>query len=335
MARASHNIGFEEDIKGIFRQDDRDCMLANSFPQFDLFDWQSVRGAAPRILQRLEAGDMPPDGKLADEVIARFRHWIEDGSPERRPEIFAAFFRDLDSFTEYWDVYRPETNGRFMNAVTQQIFPNVLAPWRDYALATGPEKATRREALLAVLRQPPVSDAVMLIDDLQAQLITTHFGQQPTPDPDSVLEAQLAFGKDTLPLDPDRDSRVQAGDPRKPFAKFHRMDGAIMWFNWAAHVESAALLDGETGPGMAARTLLLAGICGGSSMDFTFRDNRLPTRPEYVRDDATERLIRTKTQQLSADWTAAVAELHDLWRIVASPLIANKFFAAGIGRRII
>jgi hypothetical protein len=27
--------------------------------------------------------------------------------------------------------------------------------------------------------------------------------------------------------------------------------------------------------------------------------------------------------------------LRDLWRIVASPLIANKFFAAGIGRRII
>jgi hypothetical protein len=335
MARAAHNIGFEEDIKGIFRQDDRDCMLANSFPQFDLFDWQSVRGAAQRILQRLESGDMPPDGPLPADVIARFRNWIEDGSPKRRPETYAAFFRDLDSFTEYWDVYRPETNGKFMDPVVQHIFPKVLVPWRNYALATGPDKATQRETLLAVLHQPPVSEAVMLIDDLQAQLITTHFGQQPVPHLDSVVEAQLAFGKDTLPLDPDRDSRIQAGDPRKPFAKFHRMDSPIMWFNWAAHVESAALLQGETGQKMAARTLLMAGVCGGSSMDFTFRDNRLPTRPEYKRDEATERLIRAKTQQLSTDWRAAVAELHDLWRIVASPLAANRFVAAGIGRRII
>jgi hypothetical protein len=164
--------------------------------------------------------------------------------------------------------------------------------------------------------------------------MTTHFGQPPTPDLDSVVEAQLAFGRDTLPLDQDRDSRLQAGDPRKPFGKFHRMDGAVMWFNWAAHVESAALLQGEAGPGMAVRTLLMAGICGGSSMDFTFRDGRLPTRPEYKRDEATERLIRAKAQQLATNWTAAVAELHDLWRIVASPLTANKFFAAGIGRRL-
>ena len=335
MGRAAHNIGFEEDIKGIFRQDDRDCMLANGFPQFDLFEWPSVRAAARRILQRLEDGDMPPDGPLPADVVARFRHWVEDGAPQRRPETYAAFFRDLDSFTEYWDVYRLDTNGRFMNAVTEHIFPKVLAPWRDYALATGPEKALRREALLAVLRQQPVSEAVVLIDQLQAELIGTHFGEPTAPGGNGVLEAQLAFGKDTLPLDPDRDSRLGTSDPRKPFAKFHRMDGAVMWFNWAAHVESAALLEAETGPRMAARTLLMAGICGGSAMDFTFRDGRLPTRSEYKRDEATERLIRAKTETLSTNWTAAVAELHDLWRIAASPLVANKFFAAGIGRRIL
>jgi hypothetical protein len=63
------------------------------------------------------------------------------------------------------------------------------------------------------------------------------------------------------------------------------------------------------------------------------RDAGLST-DDLARDEATARLIRAKAQQLATNWTAAVAELHDLWRIVASPLTANKFFAAGIGRRL-
>jgi hypothetical protein len=325
-------VGFDEDIEGLFRQDDRDCMLANSFPPFDLADWESVRSAAQRIAERLEAGDMPPDGPWPPERVQLFKAWITEGAPKRRGNGYAAFFVDLDSYTEYWREYRPETNGRFMAPIRQVIFPRLLPLWRNYVLAGPQDKPRFQQDLITVLNEPAVSQAVTLIDGLLLELVGQHFSGADGLDRKAAIEAQLLFGKDELPLDPARDARIPTGDPRKPFAKFHRMDGAIMWFNWAAHIECSVLLLGEGATGHGIRTAQLAGICGGSSMDFTFRDNRLPTRPEYRRNDATEREIRRKTETIATSWTQAVDECHELFGIAAHNFLPNKFFTEGVAR---
>ena len=132
--RMNGQLGFEDDIKPLFRSSDRDCMLGNSFPQFDLWDWKQVEGAADRILGRLRAGDMPPDGPWPQNQVGLFASWIQEGRPKHRALAYSAFFTDLDSYTEYWDLYRPELNGKYMAAVGQ-VFQRVLGPWRAFALA--------------------------------------------------------------------------------------------------------------------------------------------------------------------------------------------------------
>ena len=68
-------MGFEEDIKPLFRETDRSRMEW----AFDLWDYDAVKENAPGILERLEEGDMPCDGPWADEQIATFRSWIQSG----------------------------------------------------------------------------------------------------------------------------------------------------------------------------------------------------------------------------------------------------------------
>ena len=68
---------FAQDIRPLFRDDDRDAMDW----AFDLHDYDSVRGNAGAILERLEDGSMPCDGEWPPEQIERFRAWIDAGTP--------------------------------------------------------------------------------------------------------------------------------------------------------------------------------------------------------------------------------------------------------------
>ena len=71
----AETLGFEDDIKPLFREKDRERM---SFA-FDLFTYDDVKENAEAILERLEEGDMPCDGAWPDEQVATFRSWIQAG----------------------------------------------------------------------------------------------------------------------------------------------------------------------------------------------------------------------------------------------------------------
>jgi hypothetical protein len=67
--------GFEQDIRLLFREKDRQRMEW----AFDLWRYEDVKQNAPQILERLEEGDMPCDGAWPPEQIGRFRAWMDGG----------------------------------------------------------------------------------------------------------------------------------------------------------------------------------------------------------------------------------------------------------------
>lgn len=68
-------LGFEKDIKPLFRASDRQEMEF----VFDLWSHEDVRANAERILERLEDRTMPCDAEWDEENIKLFRAWIEHG----------------------------------------------------------------------------------------------------------------------------------------------------------------------------------------------------------------------------------------------------------------
>ena len=70
-------IGFEQHIKPLFRERDRDSMRF----RFDLWSLEDVSMHADAILHRLDAGTMPCDGAWPAERVAVFRRWIDVGKP--------------------------------------------------------------------------------------------------------------------------------------------------------------------------------------------------------------------------------------------------------------
>jgi hypothetical protein len=70
-------LHFEENIKPLFRERDRDSMRF----AFDLWSLDDVSTHADAILEQLEAGTMPCDGAWPAERVADFRRWIDAGKP--------------------------------------------------------------------------------------------------------------------------------------------------------------------------------------------------------------------------------------------------------------
>ncbi len=70
-------MGFEADIKPLFREFDRDEMEH----AFDLWSHRDVSENAESILERLEAGEMPCDEPWSEAQVGTFRAWIEGGMP--------------------------------------------------------------------------------------------------------------------------------------------------------------------------------------------------------------------------------------------------------------
>jgi hypothetical protein len=70
-------ISFDQDIKPLFREGDRESMMS----AFDLWSHDDVARVSDAILARLRDGSMPCDGGWPDERIARFQEWIEAGKP--------------------------------------------------------------------------------------------------------------------------------------------------------------------------------------------------------------------------------------------------------------
>lgn len=70
-------IGFEKDIKPLFREKDREAMKG----AFDLWDYSDVVRHAQAILQSTSTGAMPCDGAWPQDRVAMLRRWIEAGAP--------------------------------------------------------------------------------------------------------------------------------------------------------------------------------------------------------------------------------------------------------------
>jgi truncated hemoglobin YjbI len=68
-------VGFDEHIKPLFRQVDRQSMRF----AFDLWAHEDVVAHADAILGRLRAGTMPCDGAWPEDRVAVFERWIDSG----------------------------------------------------------------------------------------------------------------------------------------------------------------------------------------------------------------------------------------------------------------
>ena len=75
MAQAE--VGFERDIRPLFRDED---VKAMSFA-LDLSSYDDVRENAEAIYDRLADGSMPCDAAWPADQVQRFRAWIDAGSP--------------------------------------------------------------------------------------------------------------------------------------------------------------------------------------------------------------------------------------------------------------
>jgi len=70
-------VGFEADLKPLFRERDRQSMQSH----FDLWSHDDVSQHADAILARLQDGTMPCDGAWPQEQVDLFRRWAEGGKP--------------------------------------------------------------------------------------------------------------------------------------------------------------------------------------------------------------------------------------------------------------
>ena len=75
LPAADEPVGFEQHIKPLFRERDRKSMKF----VFDLWSYEDVSHHADAILQRLEDGSMPCDGRWPSDRVAVFRRWAQAG----------------------------------------------------------------------------------------------------------------------------------------------------------------------------------------------------------------------------------------------------------------
>jgi hypothetical protein len=70
-------LGFERDIKPLFREKDRGAMMQ----AFDLFDYADVADNADAIIGAVRSGQMPCDGAWPDADVEKLQKWIDAGKP--------------------------------------------------------------------------------------------------------------------------------------------------------------------------------------------------------------------------------------------------------------
>lgn len=235
---------------------------------------------------------------------------------------YAAFFHELDAWTEYWDVYHPESKGRFYfgdGARETGLLTRLLrggrgcrSPfqmWRNAALNPRDDTAMARAVC-----QESVAGAVIELDALVHDIFVRHFADatQPAVQVD-YLRAMHCFAVDSLPPAEGRAARIADDDPRKDTAGRHTLDGDVMWFAWAFHLEASQLLCGAD-RGRARRALQLAGVAAGCAANFAWRGHRR-TRVEYAAEPQTAQVLATRGLAWASDFAAAVREVRALYRI--------------------
>jgi hypothetical protein len=76
MSATEEPTTFEQDIKPLFRERDRESMKW----AFDLWSRDDVARNGDAILERLRDGSMPCDQAWPDEQVAAFQAWLEAGA---------------------------------------------------------------------------------------------------------------------------------------------------------------------------------------------------------------------------------------------------------------
>jgi hypothetical protein len=236
-------------------------------------------------------------------------------------ERYAAWFHELDAWTEYWDIFHPETHGRyyFGNGADEPGLlraylprddrPPVFRAWVSYALET----KTAAEFADAV-RDPAVAGAIVEVDHLIGRLFGDHFGDATNFAMHAdYIEATFRFAIDSLPPAPEREALLPQGDPRRHTAGRHTLDGDLMWFAWAIHLAAADILD-PSPRDTARRALMMAGIASGCPANFAWRGHRR-TRTEYRADPATACLLRHRGSRWAVDLESGHDEVRALFRI--------------------
>jgi hypothetical protein len=77
MTENAEGVSFDQDIKPLFRERDRDSMIRVS--NFDLWSYEDVRDNAQPILDRLRSGSMPCDGAWPEAQVDLFERWTDEG----------------------------------------------------------------------------------------------------------------------------------------------------------------------------------------------------------------------------------------------------------------
>ncbi len=243
---------------------------------------------------------------------------------------YVGWYHELDAWTEYWDIYHPETKGHYYfgnekdepgllrQFLPRDKMPPVFTAWKQMALTYQDESKFLKEA-----RVPAVAAALLETDELIATLFEKHFGDasDPTVQAD-YLEGSFHFAIDSLPPAKERYALISDDDPRKSTAGHHTLDGDIMWFAWALQLEGAQAAAGNGGKakkgrkdrGDARRALLMAGVAAGCPANFTWRGHRR-TRPEYDTNIETKDLLHKLGMKWAGDFSAAANEVHALFRL--------------------
>jgi hypothetical protein len=74
---AQREVGFEREIRPLFREKDIQSMSA----KFDLSSYDDVKASAEQILGAVSNGSMPCDGAWPAERVELFREWVDVGCP--------------------------------------------------------------------------------------------------------------------------------------------------------------------------------------------------------------------------------------------------------------
>jgi hypothetical protein len=243
---------------------------------------------------------------------------VQPSSEEQR---WVAWFHELDAWTEYWDIYHPETCGRYYFGdgknetglltcfLPREHRPPAFLSWQRLALSNGAENTFTSEVLV-----PHVAAAVMEVDTLVSRLFASHFGEASKPAIQAdYLRATFRCAIDALPPATERDAKISADDWRKPTAGRHMIDGDLMWFAWAIHTEAARLIAGFDAE-HPRRSLQLAGVAIGCAANFAWRGHRR-TRSEYAPNAQTSALLHRRGMQWASDFDGAAQEVHALYRI--------------------
>jgi len=240
---------------------------------------------------------------------------------QKKTARYVAWFHELDAWTEYWDIYHPESKGHYYfgdgkrerglltEFLPRDTMPPIFLAWKKAALRVGPASDFLMEA-----RKRKIASALLEVDAFVGDLFKKHFGDASNKAVKrDYLEATFHFAIDNFPPATERYARIADDDPRKSTAGRNTLDGDIMWFAWALQLGGADAAT-RTRKDHERRALQLAGVAMGCPANFAWRGHRR-TRDEYLPDDKTRKLLLKKGLKWADDFEGATEEINALFRI--------------------